>query len=202
MDLSFLSLTAEAADLAKLPAESLADWREAAARLDAYLARWKLADPLYQRLLGTSLLALALRERKGNPDCPPVELTLKLALEKVTEWLAELPSGGPAAGSSERAAVAAVSLARIGGLDRWPRAFLSKEVPPELAERLRACAFEAGPALRISHMVSRPIDYGPFARLAREAWEQVGWKEVSAILVFWIGVFGAACAVYFLFFSP
>jgi hypothetical protein len=189
-------------DSAKLPKESLPDWREAAARLDAYLARWKLADPFYQRLIGTSLLALAIREQKSNPGLSPVELTLKLAQEKVTEWLEALPSGAPEAGSSGRAAVTALRLARIGGLDRWPRAFLSKETPPELAERLRESAFEPGPAVRFSHMVSRPIDYGSFARLAREAWEQVGWKEVGAILVFWIGVFGLACALYFLFFSP
>ncbi|WP_018290576.1 hypothetical protein [Verrucomicrobium sp. 3C] len=201
MDLPLLSLNAEAADWAKLPAESLADWREAAARLDAYLARWKVADPFYQRLIGTSLLALAIREQERNPGRPPVELTLKLAQEKVTEWLEALPLA-PEAGSSGRAAVAALGLARIGGLDRWPRAFLSKETPPELVEGLRESAFQAGPALQVSHMVSRPIDYGPFARLAREAWEQVGWREVGAILVFWIGVFGLACAVYFLFFLP
>jgi len=202
VDLPLLPLTSEVVDSAKLPKESLPDWREAAARLDAYLARWKLADPFYQRLIGTSLLALAIREQKSNPGLSPVELTLKLAQEKVTEWLEALPSGAPEAGSSGRAAVTALRLARIGGLDRWPRAFLSKETPPELAERLRESAFEPGPAVRFSHMVSRPIDYGSFARLAREAWEQVGWKEVGAILVFWIGVFGLACALYFLFFSP
>ncbi|VVM04846.1 hypothetical protein [Methylacidimicrobium tartarophylax] len=202
MDLPLLPLTSEVVDSTQLPAESLADWREATARLDAYLARWELADPFYQRLIGTSLLALAIREQKSHPGRPPVELTLKLAQEKVTAWLETLPSGIPEAASSGRAAVAVLRLARIGGLDRWPRAFLSRETPPELAGRLRESGFEAGPAVRFSHMVSRPIDYGPFARLAREAWEQVGWKEVGAILAFWTGVFGVACALYFLFFAP
>ncbi|QSR83985.1 hypothetical protein [Methylacidimicrobium sp. B4] len=200
MDLPLLSLTREAVDSARLPRESLADWREAAERLDAYLARWRLADPLYQRIVGASLLALAIREQERSPGHPPVELTLKLAQEKVTSWLEGLPSASEE-GGLERAAVAAVGLARMDGLDRWPRVFLSPEIPPELAQRLREPVFQAGPALRISHMVSRPIDYGPFARLAREAWEQVGWKEVGAILVFWIGLFGLACALYFLFFA-
>ena len=200
MDLSSQSLSALATEAAKLPHCSLPDWREAAERLDAYLDRWKLADPLYQRLIGANLLALAMREWERQPERSPVELTLGLTQETVTEWLAGLPSES-AADPLERAAAASLSLDRIGGLELWPRAFLSGEAPSELAERLYESAFQSGPALRISHMVSRPIDYGPFARLAREAWEQVGWREVGAILAFWVVIFAVACSVYFLFFS-
>lgn len=198
MALPLLSLTLETADLTRLSRESLADWREAAERLDAYLARWKLGDPLYQRIVGASLLALAIREWERSPERRPVEVTLPLVQQMVAAWLERLPS--TTAGAGERTAALTLGLERIGGLDRWPRAFLSEEIPPEMAERLREFAFQAGPAVQFSHMVSRPIDYGSFARLAREAWEQVGWKEVAAILAFWTAVFGAACAVYFLFF--
>ncbi len=199
MDLPLLPLIPDTVDSARLPRESLADWREAAERLDAYLARWKLADPLYERIVGASLLALAIREWERSPERRPVEVTLPLAQRMVVAWLERLPSR--AAAEPERAAALTLGLDLVDGLDRWPRAFLSEEIPPELAERLREFAFQAGPAVRFSHMVSRPIDYGSFARLAREAWEQVGWREVAAILAFWSGVFGVACAIYFLFFS-
>ncbi|MDD4931908.1 MAG: hypothetical protein PHO89_00350 [Methylacidiphilaceae bacterium] len=199
MDLLPLPLTGPVVDSTQLPQDSLADWREAASRLDAYLARWQLADPFYQRVIGASLLALAIREQEKSPQGSPVEQTMKLAQQRVAGWLDRLPSGSKT-DVADPVATATLGLYLADGLDHWPRAFLSESIPAELAERLRRIAFEPGPSVRFSHMVSRPIDYGPLARLAREAWEQVGWREVLAILLFWASLFGAACAVYFLFF--
>ncbi|VVM07652.1 hypothetical protein MAMC_01747 [Methylacidimicrobium cyclopophantes] len=200
MDLSLPPLTAEAVESAEIPEEALADWREAASRLDAYLGYWRLADPFYQRVVGVQLLALSIREWKKNPEKPPVELTMEFTQQLVEGWLERLPSASPT-GERERRVAAILSLQLSRALDHWPRAFLSGAVPPELSEKLLRMALQAGPAVRFSHMVSRPIEYGPFARLAREAWEQVSWKEVGSILLFWTVLFGAACAVYFLFFS-
>ncbi|MBC8011397.1 MAG: hypothetical protein H7067_15040, partial [Burkholderiales bacterium] len=81
---------------------------------------------------------------------------------------------------------------------RWPQYFLAEAPPPqELIDAMRAAYIEAGPELELTRMVPRPLDFGPIANVADEAWKTfTRWPVLRAILG-WLLFIGLLAAAWF-----
>jgi len=81
---------------------------------------------------------------------------------------------------------------------RWPQHFLAATPPPaELVEAMRAAYIEAGPELELTRMVPRPLDFGPIANVADEAWKTfTRWPVLRAVLG-WLIFIGLLAVVWF-----
>jgi hypothetical protein len=68
------------------------------------------------------------------------------------------------AGGEDRFSVGGrVALLISDATKRWPAALLAEDVAPEVYHAIRASKVQAGPNLRVSSMVPRPLDHDPHA---------------------------------------
>ena len=90
-----------------------------------------------------------------------------------------------------------VALLLCDGPEKWPYAFLDEENSPgDFARAMRAGAIQAGPDMKLSSMVPRPIDLGPIPEAAGETMEQFEkWPLLQALLL-WL-LFAAALGAIF-----
>ena len=90
-----------------------------------------------------------------------------------------------------------VALLLCDGPEKWPYAFLDEEnSPADFAQAMRAGAIQAGPDMKLSSMVPRPIDLGPIPEAAGETMEQFEkWPLLQALLL-WL-LFAAALGAIF-----
>jgi hypothetical protein len=128
-----------------------------------------------------------------------VALAMREAERRTTAWFARV-LGDAADPDDERLGTrgrVALVMADVPG--RWPRHFFSESPPPpELVEAMRAAYIEAGPELELTRMVPRPLDFGPIANVADEAWKTFArWPVLSAVLGWLIFLGLLACAWFF-----
>lgn len=166
------------------------EWSQACDRLEAYLLVLGVQSSLRRHQLVLALLAEAMARHRENPARSPTELLLSFTLERVQKWLAD--EEGLAVDQWEQARRLLI-LYLTGGPQIWPKAAVEEKtllVPRKLASSLLP-----GPEVVLSHMASQPLDYGPLATIAKEAWEDVSWKDVLVALLFWAAVF--LCGYFF-----
>lgn len=145
-------------------------------------ARHALEDPQTDRLLSRDPVALAMRE----------------AERRTTAWFA-LVLGDAADPDDERLGTRGrIALVMADVPARWPRDFFAETPPPpELVAAMRAAYIEAGPGLELTSMVPRPLDFGPIANVADEAWKTFTRWPVLRAIVGWLLFLGLLAAAWF-----
>ncbi|MEO7933578.1 MAG: hypothetical protein ABIT76_10510 [Chthoniobacterales bacterium] len=171
----------------------MSDWNEACERLEYYLRSYHVSDRERVLQLTLEILAQAKKEHAADPSQTPLQITMKLAMDRTDAWFINLAGTSTAIHHPLGARGRAVWLA-IEGHRKWPSAFLSENPPAELLEAVRQQSMEAGPGLEFTSLLRKEIDYGPVEDLARETWEKFSWAHVLGAFLLWTAIFFAAWA--------
>ena len=183
------SVPSVAADLPPGHSESAPSgpaWDEAFLRVESYLRAHQIESRLVLNRLAIEIIHAA-RSAAGAPSgqgMDPVSLAMREAERRATEWFARV-LGDAADPEDERLGTRGrIALVMADVPARWPQHFLSTTPPPpELVEAMRAAYIEAGPELELTRMVPRPLDFGPIANAADEAWQTFArWPVLRAVL--------------------
>ena len=174
-------------------------WDEAFLRVESYLRAHQIESRLVLNRLAMEIIHAAhAKADAAAPGTPTdaVGLAMREAERRTTAWFARV-LGDAADPDDERLGTRGrIALVLADVPARWPQHFLAETPPPsELVDAMRAAYIEAGPELELTRMVPRPLDFGPIANVADEAWKTFArWpilRAVFAWLVF-IGLLAAA----------
>jgi hypothetical protein len=168
------------------------EWNAACERLEAYLLALGVEGSLRRHQLILALLAEAIAQHREDPARSPTQVLLSLTLARVRRWL--LGNEDPAIQDRWEEARRLLILYLTGGPEAWPKAVLERKAP--LLPKEVASSLLPGPEVVLTHMASRPIDYGPLATIAKEAWEDISWKDILTALAFWTLVFLVSYLVF------
>lgn len=197
------------------PASAVSDpagpgWDEAFLRVESYLRAHQIESRLLLNRLAMEIIRAAHDATQsaaapgylamGTPAVPavpdPVSLAMREAERRTNAWFKRV-LGDAADPEDERLGTRgriALVLANVPA--RWPQHFLADTPPPpELVEAMRAVYIEAGPEIEITSMFPRPMDFGPIANVADEAWKTFArWPLLRAFVgwLFFLGLLAAA----------
>lgn len=175
-------------------------WDEAFLRVESYLR----AHQIESRIVLNRLVVEIVRAARAVSDSPagagldPVALAMREAERRTTEWFARV-LGDAADPDDERLGTRGrIALVMADVPARWPQHFLASAPPPfELVEAMRAAYLEAGPELELTRMVPRPLDFGPIANVADEAWKTFARWPILRALFGWALFIGLLAALWF-----
>jgi hypothetical protein len=169
-------------------------WDEAFLRVESYFRAHQIESRL---LLNRLVMEVILAARAAaTPGADPVALAMREAERRTNSWFARV-LGDAADPDDERLGTRGrIALVLCDVPARWPQHFLADGPPPsELIEAMRAAYIEAGPEIEITSMFPRPMDFGPIANVADEAWKTFArWPLLRAALgwLFFLGLLAAA----------
>jgi hypothetical protein len=174
-------------------------WDEAFLRVESYLR----AHQLESRIVLNRLVVEIIHAARASADTPsgsgqdPDSLAMREAERRTAAWFARV-LGDAADPDDERLGTRGrIALVMADVPARWPQHFLAATPPPpELVEAMRAAYLEAGPELELSRMVPRPLDFGPIANVADEAWKTFARWPVLRAIVGWALFVGLLAAVW------
>ncbi len=173
-------------------------WDEAFLRVESYLRAHQIESRIVLNRLAVEILAAAraVADSPAGAGADPVTLAMREAERRTTAWFAGV-LGDAADPEDERLGTRGrIALVMADVPARWPQHFLaSTPPPPELVEAMRAAYLEAGPELELTRMVPRPLDFGPIANVADEAWKTFKrWPVLRAVVgwTFFVGLLAAA----------
>ena len=175
-------------------------WDEAFLRVESYLR----AHQIESRLLLNRLAVEIIRAARATADVPdaknadPVALAMREAERRTAAWFSSV-LGDAADPDDERLGTRGrIALVMADVPARWPQHFLAATPPPpELIEAMRAAYLEAGPELELTRMVPRPMDFGPIANVADEAWKTFARWPVLRAVFGWLLFVGLLAAIWF-----
>lgn len=175
-------------------------WDEAFLRVESYLRAHQIESRLVLNRLAIEIVRAAKSAAEARPaETPdPVSLAMREAERRTTEWFARV-LGDAADPDDERLGTRGrIALVMADVPARWPQHFLAATPPPaELVESMRAAYLEAGPELELTRMVPRPLDFGPIANVADEAWKTfTRWPILRAVLG-WLMFIGLLAVIWF-----
>jgi hypothetical protein len=176
------------------------DWDEAFLRVESYLR----AHQIESRLVLNRLAVEIIRAARAAADTPEgagldaVALAMREAERRTAAWFARV-LGDAADPEDERLGTRGrIALVMADVPARWPQHFLAATPPPpELVEAMRAAYLEAGPELELTRMVPRPIDFGPIANVADEAWKTFARWPVLRVVFLWLLFVGVLAVLWF-----
>lgn len=171
-------------------------WNAAYVRVEDYLRAHRIHNRLHQSRLILKILERAARRHETNTAFEPTTLAAEETEAMMDLWFADVldERGQP----HERIAVdGRVALLLCDGPQKWPYAFLDEgSSPGDFAQAMRAGAIQAGPDMKVSSMVPRPIDLGPIPEAAGETMEQFEKWPLLQALFLWL-LFAAALGAIF-----
>jgi hypothetical protein len=128
------------------------EWKEARARLEAYLQALQLAPPKQEeQIVGAVLQQVAIKHAQ-QPAESPTTLVMGEIQHALEQWIMK------AVGCGEHDSVSGfVSLFATDAAKKWPAAFLDTEIPPDFQQVLRESHVRAAPDLKVSRMVPEPF---------------------------------------------
>lgn len=175
-------------------------WDEAFLRVESYLRAHQIESRIVLNRLVVEIV-LAARAVSASPagaGLDPVSLAMREAERRTTEWFARV-LGDAADPEDERLGTRGrIALVMADVPARWPQHFLASAPPPaELVEAMRAAYLEAGPELELTRMVPRPLDFGPIANVADEAWKTFARWPILRALFGWALFIGLLAAAWF-----
>lgn len=185
------------------------EWNVACVRLERYLAAHEVGDCVRLVELTVEILAEARREVAATGGVP-LDVVMRQAQGRVDAWFEGLAAEGANRGlgmeggnsaSQSGAEAGRAAYYGTGVYRRWPSAFLSAEIPEEMAAAVRVAAVKAGPNLEFSSLIRKEVDYGPMEDLARETWATFSWRHVLGAFVLWSVVFAAVYGFFLAFFA-
>jgi hypothetical protein len=171
------------------------DWNMAYYRLEDYLRAHNVTNKLHQSQIILRLLERAAAQHAVDPAQAPTKLALDEAYAVIDRWFQSLLPDEPEARAP---VVGRVAMFILNAPEKWPSAFLADDadVPAEFKHALREITVEAGPDLRFSSMVPRPLDITPESEPSEDAWERIGRVSLAVLAG---TVLLAAGAVLYLF---
>jgi hypothetical protein len=138
-------------------------WDTAFQRVECYLLAHGFANRIALTALTTRIVADAHAVAERNPGAAPVTVAMKEANAVMARWFTGIL--GPDIRLSQRLSVRGrLALALTDAPARWPEHFLTERPPPpELVAEMRAVYLENGPALQLSTMVAKPLQFDPLS---------------------------------------
>src|SRR5690606_14249237 len=173
-------------------------WDEAFLRVESYLRAHQIESRLVLNRLTVEIIRAA-RESAATgaaAGIDPVGLAMREAERRTTAWFTRV-LGDAADPEDERLGTRGrVALVMADVPARWPPHFLAETPPPpDLVDAMRAAYLEAGPELELSRMVPRPIDFGPIANVADEAWKTFARWPVLRVVFLWLLFVGVLAVI-------
>lgn len=171
-------------------------WDEAFLRVESYFRAHQIESRILLNRLVMEVIEAA--RAAALPGSDPVALAMREAEQRTNAWFARV-LGDAADPDDERLGTRGrIALVLCDVPARWPQHFLADApTPPELIEAMRAAYIEAGPEIEITSMFPRPMDFGPIANVADEAWKTFArWPLLRAALG-WLLFVGLLAAVWF-----
>ena len=164
------------------------EWDAATERVLAYLTLLHLggAESRSRVALETVTQARAARA----PDTPAVAAALGVLSSRIA---ASLHAVRPTI--TVESGLAALHAADAAG--RWPDGF----APGELEEILARAPLASTPALDLSSMAARDMDYGALETIAQETWQQFAWTPLLRAAALWTAIFFLSLYLYDRFFD-
>ena len=170
-----------------------AEWNAAYYRLEDYLRALHVVNKVQQSQIILGLLQTAAVKHRQNPDRSPTALAMEETYAAMDRWLGKiLQSPETVSGAG------LISLLITDAVEKWPTAFMADDVPADLQEAMQESDVRAGPDLRVSSMVPRPIDPSPLLEvMLPDRWEKpsrgalvtisLAAVVVLALVLFFIG---------------
>ncbi|MDP3072142.1 MAG: hypothetical protein Q8N18_17760 [Opitutaceae bacterium] len=175
---------------------TMEQWNAAYVRVEDYLRAHRLHNRLHQSRLIQQVLERAAQRHEASPALNPTVLAAEEIEALMDLWFADIfdERGQP----HERIAVdGRLALLLCDGAQRWPYAFLDRQIPREFDEAMRAVAVRAGPEMKFSSMAPRPIDLGAIPEAAGETMERIErWPILGAALL-WLFFAAALAAIFY-----
>lgn len=168
---------------------SEAEWNSAYYRLDDYFRALQMVNKVHQSQLILHILEKAAEQHARNPGASPTVLAMEEARAEMRRWFEGI------LGERERlCATGILSLLAADAPSRWPVAFLTDAVPPQLAQEMKDSEIRAGPDLQVSSMVPRPIDVTPLLDPLHfsEAFEKTRWGMAVVAMVVLLAALSAS----------
>jgi hypothetical protein len=173
-------------------------WDEAFLRVESYFRAHQIESRILLNRLVMEVIVAARASAAAHPGADPVALAMREAERRTNAWFARV-LGDAADPDDERLGTRGrIALVLCDVPARWPQHFLADAPPPpELVEAMRAAYIEAGPEIEITSMFPRPMDFGPIANVADEAWKTFArWPLLRAGLG-WLLFLGLLAAAWF-----
>lgn len=174
-------------------------WDEAFLRVESYLRAHQIESRLLLNRLAVEIIRAArdAAEAPGGAGCDPVMLAMREAERRTASWFSRV-LGDAADPDDERLGTRGrIALVMADVPARWPQHFLAATPPPpELVEAMRAAYLEAGPELELTRMVPRPLDFGPIANVADEAWKTFARWPILRAVFGWLLFVGLLAAIW------
>jgi hypothetical protein len=164
------------------------EWNAAYYRLEDYLRALHVVNKVDQSQIILRVLRSAAARHALNPALNPTTLAMDEMCAAMDTWFKKIEPEKDAFSTSGR-----VAFLITDAPERWPHAFLSDKIPPELELALRESEVQAGPDLQISSMVPRPMDLPAPELPSPAAWEKgnlfLPLLAMVAVLVFLVFLF-------------
>ena len=163
---------------------------EAFEKVENYLRACRVASRLHRARLAALLIHRAIARREAGAPAPLASLAIEEARAAMDGWIRGA-LGGEAADAR-----AFLALYLCDGYLRWPNAFLGGQIPREFADALKAGVVRTGPALQVSSMVPRAIDYGLLPELAGDAMEKLETAPLLKAAIVWLLILAGLVALF------
>jgi len=132
----------------------------------------------------------------GSVD--PVSLAMQEAERRMHAWFTRVLGDAVDEDDERMGTRGRIALVLADVPARWPQHFLAEETPPpDLVEAMRTAYIEAGPELELTRMVPRPMDFGPIANVADEAWKTFRRLPLLRAIVGWMLFIGLLAFIWF-----
>ncbi len=175
---------------------TMEQWNAAYVRVEDYLRAHRIHNRLHQSRLIHQVLERTASRHEADPALSPTVLAAEEIEALMDLWFADLldERGQP----HERIAVdGRLALLLCDGAQRWPYAFLDREIPAEFEAAMRGVAVRAGPDVTFSSMAPRPIDLGPIPEVAGETMERIERWPILRALLLWLLFAGVLAAIFY-----
>ena len=185
---------------AALAPEADSHWDEAFLRVESYLRAHQiesrlLLNRLVVEIINSARLKSHAAAVSGANSVDPVALAMREAERRTNAWFTRVLGDAVDPDDERLGTRGRIALVLADVPARWPQHFLAEATPPpDLVEAMRAAYIEAGPEMEVTRMVPRPLDFGPIANVADEAWRTFRrWPLLRAIAgwLLFIGLLGA-----------
>lgn len=168
---------------------------EAFEKVENYLRACRVASRLHRARLAALLIHRAIARRQEGAPGPLASIAIQEARSALETWIhgALGTSAEPPVPADARSFLA---LYLCDGYLRWPNAFLGGQIPREFADALKAGVVRTGPALQVSSMVPRAIDYGLLPELAGDAMERLETAPLLKAAIVWLLILAGLVALF------
>ncbi len=175
-------------------------WDEAFLRVESYLRAHQIESRLLLNRLVVEIInaarAVALAPPSSSATVDPIALAMREAERRTNAWFTRVLGDAVDSDDERLGTRGRIALVLADVPARWPQHFLSATPPPpDLVEAMRSAYIEAGPEMEFTRMTPRPLDFGPIANVADEAWRTFRrWPILRAVVVWllFIGLLAAA----------